>query len=231
MLRAGDVGAVNDRTGQRIDTLVVGGGKQRLGVVETTDEDARDDEVATAIDGVEDSGEGCATGCIGEDVTTNQFLLTLDMAGGHQGSSNARRVIGEKVHEAAMGVSRNLEAPVANGAMEMAVRGAKDDVARPGATWTVGMEELDLVSGSKATFRFPLNKNLCFILGTEAWGQKRACPECFHRRSLCTCGQNSDMMTTLRSAFTGCSSTSATSAQRCVRGNNIHTKVCAWQQR
>jgi hypothetical protein len=140
---------VNDGTRQRIDTLFVGGGEQGLGVVKATNEDARDNEVATAIDGVEDSGAGRATGCIGEDVvTSSQFLLTLDMAGGHQGSSNARRVVGENVGEAAMRVSRNLEIPVANRAMEMAVGGAKDDVARPGAVWAVGMEELDLVGGS-----------------------------------------------------------------------------------
>jgi hypothetical protein len=70
-------------TGQRIDALFVGGGEQGLGAVKATDEDARDDEVATAIDRVEDSGAGRATGCIGEDVVTSQFLLTLDMAGGH----------------------------------------------------------------------------------------------------------------------------------------------------
>jgi hypothetical protein len=57
-------------------------------------------------------------------------------------------VVGENVGEAAMRVSRNLEIPVANRAMEMAVGGAKDDVARPGAVWAVGMEELDLVGGS-----------------------------------------------------------------------------------
>jgi hypothetical protein len=82
VLVAGDIGAVNDRTGQRIDTLVFRGGKQRLGVVETTKENGRDNKVVTAVDVVKDSGLGRATGGVGEDVITGQFLLTLDVAGG-----------------------------------------------------------------------------------------------------------------------------------------------------
>jgi hypothetical protein len=117
--------------------------------VKTTKEDTGDDEVAATIDGVEDGGEGCATGGIGEDVVAGHFQLTLDVAGGHQrDGGDARSVIREDVLVATMGISWKLEVAVANRTMDVAVGGTKDDItALVRIVATVGMEEFELVGG------------------------------------------------------------------------------------
>jgi hypothetical protein len=120
-----------------------------MSVVEATKEDAGDDEVATAVDRVEDGGERGTTGGIGEDVVAGHFHLALNMAGRHQGSGNARGVIREDVLGATMGVAWDLEIAVADGAMDVAVGGAEDDIAALlGVVATVGVEELELVGRS-----------------------------------------------------------------------------------
>jgi hypothetical protein len=137
-------------TGQGVGTLIVAGGKQeRLGAVEATEEHSDDNEVATMIDGVKDGGEGCAVGSMGTDVVTGHFYLALDVAGGHQGSSDTGGVVREDALMTAMGAGRDPETTVANRAMDVGISSAKDDIATLlGVVLAAGMEELGLVGGS-----------------------------------------------------------------------------------
>jgi hypothetical protein len=116
--------------------------------VKTTEEDTGDDEVAATIDGVEDGGEGGATGGIGKDVVAGHFQLTLDVAGRHQSGGDTGSVVREDVLVTTMRISWKLKIAVADGTMDVAISGTKDDIATLlGIVATVGMEEFELVGG------------------------------------------------------------------------------------
>ena len=80
------------------------------------------------IDGIEDGSEGGATVGVGEDVVACHFQLTLDVTGGHESCSDTGGVIGEDMLVTTVGVGRYLKITVANGAMDVAVSCAKDDI-------------------------------------------------------------------------------------------------------
>jgi hypothetical protein len=149
VLDTGDVASMDNRAGQRVGVLFVGGSNQRIGIVKTTEKNAGDDEVATTIDGIEDGGKGCATVGVGVDVVAAHVQLALDVAGGHQGGGDTWGVVREDVLVTTVGAGRDLKIAVPNGAMDVAVSSAEDDItALLGVVPTVGMEELELVGGS-----------------------------------------------------------------------------------
>ena len=149
MLGNGNVAVVDDRTGQGIGVMFVSGSNVGIGIVKATNENTWDDKVATTTDGIEDSVEGGATVGVGENVVARHLQLTLDVTGGHQSGSDTGGAIREGMLMTAVGVGRYLKITVANGAMDVAVSCAKDDItAFLGVVSTVGMEELKLVSGS-----------------------------------------------------------------------------------
>ena len=77
----------------------------------------------------------------GENVVARHFQLTLDVTGGHDSCSDTGGVIGEGMLVTTVGVGRYLKITVANGAMDVAISCAKDDItALLGVVATVSME-------------------------------------------------------------------------------------------